>query len=83
MRQDVFDTLLATEKNLKDSLQGEAKRYLEKRIKIGKRNGMLDTRSTFFFIKFFLIKFFFHNFFYITFIVHCILMSFAAGIDQI
>ncbi len=40
MRQDVFDTLLAAEKNLSSSLSGESKRYLERLIKLGKRNGL-------------------------------------------
>ncbi len=39
MRQDVFDSMLAAQKNLGDSLQGEAKRYLERLIKLGRRNG--------------------------------------------
>ena len=38
MRQDVFDNLLVAEK-LKDGLKPEAKRYLEKLIKLGRRNG--------------------------------------------
>ena len=38
MRQDVFDNLLVAEK-LKDSMKPEAKRYLEKLIKLGRRNG--------------------------------------------
>ncbi len=39
MRQDVFDNLLAAQKSFGDSLQGEAKRYLERLIKLGKRDG--------------------------------------------
>ena len=39
MRQDVFNSLLAAQKNLGSSVQGEAKRYLERLIKLGKRNG--------------------------------------------
>ena len=38
MRQDVFDTLCAAEKKL-SGLKPEAKRYLERLIKYGKRNG--------------------------------------------
>ena len=39
MKQDVFDSVLAVEKNIGSSLHGEAKRYVEKFIKHGKRNG--------------------------------------------
>lgn len=40
MRQDVFDTLVATEKKLSGQLKPEANRYLERMIKYGKRNGI-------------------------------------------
>lgn len=40
MRQDVFDTLVATEKKLAGQLKPEATRYLERMIKYGKRNGI-------------------------------------------
>ncbi|XP_063415153.1 thimet oligopeptidase-like [Mytilus trossulus] len=40
MRQDVFDTLVATEKKLSGQLKPEATRYLERMIKYGKRNGL-------------------------------------------
>ncbi|CAD5116270.1 DgyrCDS5177 [Dimorphilus gyrociliatus] len=40
MRQDVFDSLVAVEKNLKQPLTGEDERYLSKLIKFGKRNGL-------------------------------------------
>ena len=41
MRQDVFDNVVAVKKNLGDNLGGEAKRYVDKFIKSGKRNGRL------------------------------------------
>ena len=40
MRQDVFDALVATEQKLSGQLKPEATRYLERMIKLGKRNGM-------------------------------------------
>ena len=39
MRQDVFDNLLAVQSKMGASLEPEAKRFLEKLIKLGKRNG--------------------------------------------
>lgn len=39
MRQDIFDNLLAAEKKFGESLPPEAKRYLDRLIKLGKRNG--------------------------------------------
>ena len=52
MRQDVFDTLVATEQKLGSQLKPEAKRFLERMIKLGKRNGMftiivMDTHFAF------------------------------------
>lgn len=40
MRQDVFDNLVVAQKKFGDALKPEAKRYLERLIKLGKRNGM-------------------------------------------
>ncbi|XP_013398573.1 thimet oligopeptidase isoform X1 [Lingula anatina] len=40
MREDVFKILLEFEKRHGSELEGEAKRYLEKQIKLGKRNGL-------------------------------------------
>lgn len=39
MRQDVFDSIVAFEKKGTDSLTVEQKRYVERQIKLGKRNG--------------------------------------------
>ena len=42
MRQDIFDVVVAFEESVKksgDQLKPEAKRYLEKVIKLGRRNG--------------------------------------------
>ena len=39
MRQDVFDNLQEAEKKFGSTLKPEAKRYLERLIKLGKRNG--------------------------------------------
>ncbi len=39
MRQDVFDNLVAVENNIGGELKSEAKRFVEKLIKLGKRNG--------------------------------------------
>ena len=41
MRQDVFDNVVAVKTNLGDALGGKAKRYVDKFIKSGKRNGKL------------------------------------------
>ena len=41
MRQDVFDNIVAVKNNLGDTLGGEARRYVDKFIKSGKRNGRL------------------------------------------
>jgi len=40
MRQDVFDNLRAVQEKCGDALQGETKRYLERMIKLGRRNGL-------------------------------------------
>jgi len=40
MREDVFQSLLALEKKLGDTLEPEAKRFLERHIKMGRRNGL-------------------------------------------
>lgn len=40
MRQDVFDNLLAVEAKFGSGLSGETKRYLERLVKLGKRNGL-------------------------------------------
>ncbi|XP_064605583.1 thimet oligopeptidase-like [Liolophura sinensis] len=40
MRQDVFDTLVTFQKKQGDGLKPEASRYLERLIKLGKRNGL-------------------------------------------
>ncbi len=39
MRLDLFEALLAAQRNFGDSLEGEAKRYLERSIKLDRRNG--------------------------------------------
>lgn len=39
MREDVFKNLLAAEKKLGETLKPEAKRFLERLIKLGRRNG--------------------------------------------
>jgi len=39
MREDVFKNLIAVEDKLGESLEPEAKRYLERLIKFGRRNG--------------------------------------------
>jgi len=41
MREDVFKNLIATKDKLGNSFEPEAKRYLERLIKLGRRNGML------------------------------------------
>lgn len=40
MREDVFKNLLAAREKLGDSLKPEAKRYLDRLIKLGERNGL-------------------------------------------
>ncbi|XP_071117688.1 thimet oligopeptidase-like [Haliotis cracherodii] len=40
MRQDVFDAIVAFQKNNKADISPEAKRYVERLIKLGKRNGL-------------------------------------------
>lgn len=41
MRQDVFESIVALEKNESfQSFKPEAKRFIERNIKLGKRNGM-------------------------------------------
>ncbi|CAK9303177.1 unnamed protein product [Gordionus sp. m RMFG-2023] len=42
MRQDIFDNIVALDKKLanKDNMEHEMKRYLDRLIKIGKRNGL-------------------------------------------
>jgi hypothetical protein len=39
MREDVFKTLVTARDKFGDSLEPEAKRYLERLIKLGQRNG--------------------------------------------
>ena len=41
MREDVFKNLIAVKDKLGESLESEAKRYLERLIKLGRRNGSL------------------------------------------
>jgi len=41
MREDVFKNLIAVRDNLGESLEPEAKRYVERRIKLGRRNGSI------------------------------------------
>ena len=41
MREDVFKNLIAVRDNLGESLEPEAKRYLERLIKLGRRNGII------------------------------------------
>jgi len=41
MREDVFRKLLAAQEKLGESLEPEAKRYLERLIKLGRRNGSI------------------------------------------
>ena len=45
MRQDVFDVIVAFEKKGLDGLSAEEKRYVERMIKYGRRNGM-ELRKT-------------------------------------
>ena len=40
MRQDVFDVIVAFEKKGTEGLTPEEKRYVERMIKYGRRNGM-------------------------------------------
>lgn len=40
MRQDVFDNLVVAQKKFGDTLKPEGQRYLERLIKLGKRNGL-------------------------------------------
>jgi len=39
MREDVFKNLIAVKDKIGESLEPEAKRYLERLIKLGRRNG--------------------------------------------
>jgi len=39
MREDVFKNLIAVKEKLGESLEPEAKRFLERLIKLGRRNG--------------------------------------------
>jgi len=39
MREDVFRNLIAVKDKLGESLEPEAKRYVERLIKLGRRNG--------------------------------------------
>ena len=39
MRQDVFDSVLAFKEKNKDTISAEAQRYVDRLIKLGKRNG--------------------------------------------
>ena len=41
MRKDVFDKVMIAEKKLGSTLPPEAKRFAERLIKLGKRNGKL------------------------------------------
>ncbi|XP_045158245.2 thimet oligopeptidase-like [Mercenaria mercenaria] len=46
MRQDVFDSLVAFEKTGMEGLSAEVKRYIERQIKLGKRNGLHLQKET-------------------------------------
>ena len=50
MRKDVFDALRAFEKKGTDGLTAEVKRYVERQIKLGMRNGMQRSVQLFLFI---------------------------------
>lgn len=39
MRKDVFDSIVAVESKGLDGLTDEQKRYVERQVKLGKRNG--------------------------------------------
>ena len=49
MRKDVFDALRSFEKKGTDGLSAEVKRYVERQIKLGMRNGT-DKSATFFLV---------------------------------
>ncbi len=48
MRQDVFNNLLAVEKKIGVELKPEAKRFVTRLIKLGKRNGKRNGTGYFF-----------------------------------
>ena len=47
MRQDVFESVVAFEKKGMEGLSDEMKRYIERDIKLGKRNGKVLNSSNF------------------------------------
>jgi len=48
MRVDVFKNLIAAQEMFGESLEPEAKRYLERLIKLGRRNGSISALSVVF-----------------------------------